>query len=237
MLLVENRVEPQKGPQTLGERAYARLCRAIVTHELVPGQKISEKMLTTKFQLSAAAVRIAIPKLIDDGLAVMRTSKTTLVAPLTLAEINSVFHMRRLLEPDAARQAAGRVDSAMLLSLDKLCQTEYKFGNTEQEFAFLEANKTFHLEIAKASGNWRQAQWIGRLQDAAMRILWLSLRVENRPKVWHQGHKDIIESLVAGNGDEAAIRALRHLEAGQMLVFEILGNSDSLGGIELTIPS
>jgi DNA-binding GntR family transcriptional regulator len=209
----------------LVDQAYLRLKADIITHVLEPGQKISEGKLVEHTGLSRAPVRSAMARLLQEGLVVLASSKTQIVAPLTMADVREIFHLRDLLEPDAARLAAGRVDIAMLKELNKACARPYTPGNTDEEFAFLAANRAFHLAIARSSGHPVQTQWIERLQDAVMRVLWLSLRLENRPSMWSTGHDDIIAALAAADGAAAERFARKHLLNGQKAVLDVLMRS------------
>lgn len=219
------------------EVVYRRLKRAIATHELAPSQKISENLLVRDYGFGKAAVRAAIGRLTDDGLIVSRSPKLQTVAPLTMSDIRQTFHLRNLLEPEAARLAAGRANIERLRELNATCQQPYRFGDGEQEYAFLLANGAFHLAIAQAAGLPRLTHWITQLHDQAVRILWVSLKVENRPEVWSHGHDEIIDALARGSGDIAAAIAKRHLHAGQRLVFEILSSFSSLNDVDVTTSS
>lgn len=219
----DNQQNTERG--TLAAQAYHCLLRAIVTHKLAPGERVSETSLVRRFGLSKSAVRSAMARLSAAGFIVSLSAKTQIVAHLTMGEVRSIFQLRNLLEPNAARAAAGRVDAAGLKRLDAACEAKYTFGNNDEEFAFLEANKSFHLAIAKAAGNAIQFSFIERLHEMAQRILWVSLQIENRHNMWSHGHKDIVAALINGDGDKAASRALAHLQAGQRMVYEVLASS------------
>lgn len=210
---------------SLSHQAYLLLRRAIVTHELAPGERVSESSLVGQFNLTKSAVRSAMTRLSSEQFIVASSPKIQTIAPLTMDEVRSVFQMRNLLEPNAARAAAGKIDRALLQRLDAVCEADYTFGDHDQEYAFLEANKNFHMAIAEAAGNQFQTGFVGRLHDAAMRILWVSLQIENRSSVWRHGHQDIVAALIEGDGNSAADLALKHLLGGQRLVYEVLASS------------
>lgn len=228
MQRTEHDFPPQPGNAGLGEIAYETLRKAIITHELRPNEKISEGSLVERFGLSRSATRVAISRLSAKQLVSSRSSKTQVIAPLSLGQVTQIFQARNLLEPEAARLAAGHVNVQDLLESNAACLRPYRPGNKAEEFAFLEANQAFHLYVASASGNPHLCQFIEQLHDHTMRILWLSLQIENRPGVWHAGHEEIIEALAAGDGDRASQMALDHLQAGQILIYEILSTSEAL---------
>ena len=207
---------------SLSEIAYQEIKKAIITHRLTPEMRISEALLSNDFSLGKTPIRNAVARLVEEGLIISKSAKTQVVAPLTFASVREIHQLRSLLEPEAARLAAGRVDRAELNKLNAACRKTYTYGAADEEYAFLVANKMFHLAIAKATGNDRLYRWIENLQDAAMRVLWVVLQIDNRPKVWGDGHEDLIEALCEGNRDAAADKARRHLANNHQLTLDIL---------------
>ena len=232
--MTETRAEARNG-QSLAQSAYNRLRKAIVTHSLAPGERVSERMLSERFSLGRAAVRDAITRLTSNGLIISRSPKKQIVAPLSMRDVRNLFDLRNLLEPDAAAKAAGNLKSSELVKLDEACQAHYEYGDAEDEFSFLEANKAFHLAVARASGNIRQAEFIEQIQDACMRIMWVSLQLENRAEIWCHGHKDIIAALVSGDANAARERALNHLVQGQREIIGILVASPTFDNVNVTM--
>lgn len=223
----------EAGNGSLNERAYSEIKLAVITHLLRPGQKVSEGMLAEKFKLTKAPVRAAMRRLVEDGLIVTKSSKLQTIAPLTFTEIREVFTLRNLLEPEAAREAARWADIGELRRLNTACMRNYAFGEPREELAFLESNKAFHVAIARASRNARLSRWIEQLQDAAMRILWFALQIDNRPQTWAQGHAEIIEAFEHRDGEAVAKKAREHLLLGQQTVLDVLMTSSKLKNFSL----
>jgi DNA-binding GntR family transcriptional regulator len=220
-------------PRRLIDEAYERLKFEIVTLQLAPGEKISEAVLAARFELGTTPIRSAVARLALEGLIVALSERTNVVAPLTLTQIQEVFALRKLLEPHAARLAAGRIDPRELHALEEACQVGYTAGNIDEEYAFLVANRKFHVAIARASGSERLAAMVEQLEDAAMRILCLVLEIENHSEDWQHGHRDILEALVTGNGTRAAEIALAQLVESEELVTRVVLKSSMLSKINL----
>jgi DNA-binding GntR family transcriptional regulator len=217
----------------LAHAAYVELKKAVITHRLTPGQRVSEATLAADFRLSKAPVRAAMSRLAEEGLLIAAGPKTTTVAPLTWGEVQQLFHLRLLLEPDAARQAASRVNLAELERLNVECRKPFKQGNPREEYRFLMANRAFHMAIARAAGNARQARWIEQIHDAVARVLWLALKLDNRPHVWSHGHEEIIEAL--DDGDRAAELARLHLVDGQRVLTGVIAALGPLSHVSLSL--
>lgn len=233
--LVDLQYANERANGTLVGEAYDRLKTDIITHRLQPGRKVSEAKLVAHSGLGRAPVRAAMARLAQEGLIITPSPKTNIVAPLTFADIKEVFHLRNLLEPDAARMATGRINIARLRKLNAACKTQYALGDADNEFAFLKANRDFHVYIAVAAGNPLQAQWIERLQDAVMRVLWLALRQSDTNFQWASGHNDIVEAMERGDGNAAERLARKHLLGGQDKIMRILLDSGQVDNINLAV--
>lgn len=215
----EGQEESRSG--ALLEEAYIQMKRDIITHRLRPGQKVSEARLVRHTGLGRAPVRAAMTRLIQEGLIQALSAKTTIISPLTMAEIREMFHLRNMIEPDAARLAIGRVDVAELRRLNGFCDMEYRAGVVDEEYAFLKANRDFHMCIAEASGHPTQARWIARLQDTAMRVLWIRIRFGS-PAKWARGHDEIIDAIERRDAAAVERHARKHLVANERVILSML---------------
>jgi predicted metal-dependent enzyme (double-stranded beta helix superfamily) len=101
-----------------------------------------------------------------------------------------VFELRLMLEPAAARMAAGKVDAQRLRALDEVCRAGYQPGDARSTSRFLEANKAFHVEIARAAGNARLADAVEQLLDEMTRLLHLGLGLRNRSQEMQREHRE-----------------------------------------------
>ena len=54
-------------PVTLNDRAYELLRLEILTFRLRPGERTSERLLAARYGLGMAAVRAALPRLVQEG--------------------------------------------------------------------------------------------------------------------------------------------------------------------------
>src|SRR5882757_7422730 len=91
--------------------AYERIKHDIITCAIAPGTEISEPQLCTHYRLGKAPVRMALIRLAHDGLLRAIPRRGYMVTPITLKDIQDVFELRLMLEPAAARMAAGKVDA------------------------------------------------------------------------------------------------------------------------------
>jgi DNA-binding GntR family transcriptional regulator len=208
--------------QSLNQQAYERIRLEIITFGLKPGDRITESQLAERFDLGIAAVRAALPRLVQEGLLLNRRRLGHQVAPITVKDIKNVFQLRRMLEPASAELAAGRADVTLLRALDAESGVHVAPGDREAEVAALFANRAFHLAIAEASGNTQLTGWIGQLHDLSIRIQYLLKHEERLEEEWRHSHEAIIEALERGDGAAARRHVDAHLEQGERLVMRAL---------------
>jgi DNA-binding GntR family transcriptional regulator len=209
-------------PPTLTDQATAALRRAILATRLKPGETVSETAAATLTGLGKAPVRAALARLADEGLVQPVPRRGWMVSPITVRDIHEVFALRALLEPEAARLAAGRVDAGALERLDAVVRCGYDPADPESALGFLEANRAFHVAVAELSGNRRLARILGRLLDEATRMLVLGLARRDRTGEMRAEHGALIAALVAGDGDEAARLAVCEIGTSRTMVMDAL---------------
>ncbi|MDI3340713.1 MAG: GntR family transcriptional regulator [Sphaerobacter sp.] len=192
-----------RGAGVLAEAAYVAIKRSIIRCELEPGQQVTEEQLGTRFGVGRAAVRAALKRLYQEQLIHSLSRNRYVIAPITLKYVNELFELRLLLEPPAARLAAGRIDAALLERLTALAQARYETGDRDSAAAFLAANTEFHATVAEASGNSMLARAIRDLLDKVERVHHMSHLLRDRNEEAYHEHHDLVDALAAGDGERA----------------------------------
>lgn len=218
----------------LTERAYERLRRDIVSCAIAPGSEISETQLCSHYKLGKAAVRVALTKLSHDGLVRAIPRRGYRVMPVTLQDIQDVFELRLMLEPAAARMAAGRVSTQRLKMFDEVCRAGYQPGDAKTTTRFLEANKAFHVTIAQATGNARLAGAIEHLLDEMTRLLHLGLGLRKGPQEMQHEHKTLVKALARGDGETAERICREQIESSRNMVLAGVLTSRSVMNLAIT---
>jgi DNA-binding GntR family transcriptional regulator len=209
-------------PPRLGDQAYNLLKEDIVVCRLRPGAEVTEGGLAEHYNLGLAPIRTALSRLTQEGLVNVVPRRGYIVASITTQSVKDIFDLRLLLEPAAARAAAGRVDA---IALRKLSAGPYDQGVTARDLKFLKDNRNFHVEIAHASGNERMARILESLLDEMARLLHLGLfgrrdidGLRMDQAIQRQQHIELVDALVAGDRDAAEKAARQHVEHSRELV-------------------
>ncbi|UFN51079.1 GntR family transcriptional regulator [Roseomonas sp. OT10] len=218
---------PVEAPPSLTDRAVSQLRRDILACRLQPGETLSEAGTAQRLGLGKAPIRAALARLAEEGLIQAVPRRGWVVSLVTIRDIHEVFDLRLVLEPEAARRAAGRVDASALHRLDDVCACGYRPEDEESTLAFLDANKAFHVAVAELSGNGRLARQVDRLLDESTRMLVLGLRRRDRTGEMAHEHHALVAAMALGRAGEAARIMHEQVSASRDMVLAALTAPDA----------
>ncbi len=186
---------------------HERLRDAILSLDLAPGQRLSERGLEPEFGASRTPVRAALMRLESEGL-VQRDGKNWAVAPLNLDEVRALYEYREVLESASARMAVERASSEDLDALAELGNGVHP-GETPEHS--LNAGTSFHLELARLSGNRFLIDAMDGVLTRLYRTRWLEVQsAEARERV-HREHDTIVSALRARDIASAELATIEHI--------------------------
>jgi DNA-binding GntR family transcriptional regulator len=190
---------------------YQQVREKIVCGEIKPGAILTEAGLADEYGVSKAPVREALVLLGHEGFVEPMPRIGHVVASFTVQDVLETFHLRSILEAEAASLAAERITEDGIAALLKNYDEESALSEKAHEDGFYERgyelNMEFHLLIARASGNRRLADLIKRLIEDMQRMLAFDPRF-----VEPQQHKEIIEALKQRDRAKTERAMKRHIE-------------------------
>jgi len=182
---------------------YDRLRAAILSLELVPGERLTERGLEGQFAASRTPVRAALLRLETQGL-VLRGDRGFAVAPIDLDEIGWVAELRAAVEPQAVRLAVERASDGEIAALAALF-------DSHDEPEEVRANGTFHERLAELSGNPLIVETVRGALTRIERTRWLDVRSpETRARAWEE-HRAVVAAISARDADSAARLVEQHI--------------------------
>jgi len=199
-------------PQTLDERAYLQIKKAILSGMLVPGEPIVETQLAEELGVSRTPVRKAIWRLEQEGFITSAPFKGYYVSKIDSQDIKEIYQLREILEchlvGETARQFTredlAEIECAVLAADEALEEGDYS--------AFLESNRRFHHAFDRKYGNERISDVLRNLDE---RMRWiLSTEVQDQRDVVEasfQEHKLIFEAIREGDVESAVSLMRQHL--------------------------
>ncbi|SMF12272.1 GntR family transcriptional regulator [Xaviernesmea oryzae] len=222
-----------KKTESLTERVYQMLRTEILTCILEPGQEISEAELAERFEVSKTPVREALATLRSEGLVKTFPRRGYQVVPITFGDLNELFDLRTILEAGAAELACERITDAEIASLQKLAEVVYDRSEQPSLKRFIQANRDFHVAIAKASGNERLYNILGRQIDELERFFYLGARLRDVSDETRDDHKAIVEVLRSRDPVAARKIMIQHNDVTRRGLFLALSQSRNLSSINL----
>ncbi len=208
-------------PQSLQDQAYQALRTAILSGELVPGQRLIETQLAQKLQVSRTPIREALHQLKQADL-VVEDRGVLNVAKFTSEDARKLYECRLALENVSVQEACRNASDRQLKQIENLIEKAEKLLNTKPtkltSFQLLDLDYRFHREIAQASNNKWLVSLLDRLFDK-MILVRIQTMLSN-PAVlevrWE--HRQIYDAILARNSDQAVQSIQDHLIASQARV-------------------
>jgi len=193
--------------ENLGQRTYNLLSEMILNGYLAYGELVLERPLAELLNVSRTPVREAINRLEAEGL-LKRTGGRVMVREVHLKEFVEILHMRKLIECDAARQAAKNVDFNELGKVRSIIEKLLKKKNVTA-IELRDSDDLFHNFIAYASGNMLIIELIKNLRRRT--AMFDHERLPNRLGSGNREHLEIIDALEQRDGTQASARMARHI--------------------------
>jgi DNA-binding GntR family transcriptional regulator len=203
--------------------AYAALRAAIMSFELVPGERLSERGLESVAGGSRTPVRAALMRLAADGL-VQRLARGWQVAPIDLTEVRAVMEYREALETAAVRLAIERATDDELEALRLLADARDDAadaadatgaggvagnGPTNEEQR-VQDGTDFHVALAGLSGNPFLTDGMTQVLTRLLRVRWLSIRTPESRAAAREQHLEIVAAVEARDSDRAVALITAH---------------------------
>jgi DNA-binding GntR family transcriptional regulator len=193
---------------TLTEDAYTRIRSAIVDRSLAPGERVTESGLARLLGVSKTPVREALVRLREVGLVRPDGQRGVRVVDLSSAVLDDVYEVREALELAGIEKAVRAAESEGLGEVEKAAAESLAAAEDGDEESFARWDATFHLELAKLSGNQHRLKLLRDTLDLIAAIRQgLASQLEASPAC-AAAHTDIVSALRSGDV-EATSRCLR----------------------------
>ncbi|MBL9035846.1 MAG: GntR family transcriptional regulator [Rhodospirillaceae bacterium] len=200
-----------KGPGWKG--VYDTLRAEILTLKLAPGQPLDETTLAARFRLSRSPVREALIRLAGEELVVTLPNRSTIVAPIELALFPKYVEALDVTQRMHARLAAQLRSDADLQDIAEKQRDFEAALKTGDHLAMSEANKNFHMAIARAGKNPYLIAFYERLLDQGRRMLHMHFEfLERTPggQMLTGEHDEMLAAIAARDADRADALAHAH---------------------------
>lgn len=190
------------------------LRNAILAGRYKPGARLIEDRLAGDLRVSRNPVREALRALAAEGLVAITPRRGAAVAVFGPDEGREMIEVRAMLEGLNARHAARRHDPAMIAALGAVLEEGRAKAGTASTEELVRLNGRFH-DLLAAAGNNRILGDIMRSLRERTNLVFAPMSSAAAAQNWAE-HAAILEAVIAGDEDLAALHATRHvLKAGQ----------------------
>ena len=209
--------QPEQG-LTLVDQATRELREDILAGVFADGCRLLLAPLAVRLGMSVIPVREALKRLELEGLVDHVPHSGARVRPVSVAELEELYHVRAHLECHALAEAALRItgdDRGRLLDV----LDDYRRALGRGDAATAQANHAmFHLGLYElASSEWLMRA-IRPLVEASERYQRMAGGLRGDPDTRYDEHRALLETCAAGESTEAASALRKHLDRSLGLI-------------------
>jgi DNA-binding GntR family transcriptional regulator len=204
------------GSRPLSQIAYDALRTMILSGEVKPGERLSERELARRVRVSRTPLREALGRLQRDGLAVSKPGLGYFATEFDPALVQELYEFREILEVQASRLAARRIGEAGIRELRDIMHRLARFER-KKKLSIDELREEvnlglrIHEVIARESGNALIAGALYQLYDRLRLLTWIDVLWFDTWSITRREHRELVAAVVAQNPERAAKVAQRHV--------------------------
>lgn len=191
------------------EQVRRAVLEQIFNRSLRPGQRLVEAKLAADLGVSQATINSALQDLHNQGVVTKLMNRSTNVSRYTLREIENLFAVRLILEPEAAAAASRNLDAQGVADLWQHLENMLAAARAKSLSRFCLADYSFHQQIFRLTRNPFLIQACEAIAAAPFAYL-LCDTADALPTDYvslAESHREVIESIE--RGPEVAAQLIR----------------------------
>lgn len=204
--------------EPVNQQIYRFLRQDIVTCAIPPGSLLSEKEVSSRFDVSRQPVREAFIKLAEAGLVQILPQRGTFVRRISAQRVADGRFIREAVEIAVVRRAALEATPEALALLEHNLQLQKMSAERQNSQAFLLLDDEFHRLIAQSINCELAWETVENIKATMDRVRFLTLSKVSPPESLIAQHDEIYQALLAKDADAAGQALRRHL---QEMIFSI----------------
>ncbi len=216
---------PKWDGRTGVDEVASQLYDDIVSLRLLPGAKMSEVEIATRFGVSRQPVREAFSRLSNLDLLLIRPQKATEVKRFSMKAIEKARFVRAAVEAEVLRRAARLCDKNGAAVLDASLKRQralLKSGDIEN---FGPLDYEFHELLCQIAGVGFAFDVISSEKAKVDRLCILGLSEEDRMPALIEDHERIVAMIKAGDAEKAVDEGMLHLRRLDSTIERIKANN------------
>ncbi len=199
---------PKGGHSVLSERVRQQMTELIRNRTLASGQVIIEQRLAETLGVSRTPLREALQRLEGEGLIQKNSGRSYMIRVVNFQEYMQSLKMRRIIEPEAAANAIGRIPLPEIADVRREIQGLHT-GNGEHTEAHWDSDDRLHRLFGRHCGNSVMFEIIEKLRVTTR--LFEITEIRQKVKSDFAEHIAILDALSAEDPEAARQAVSRHI--------------------------
>ena len=210
---MERRAAMPPSAQSLTDLAYLQLEEMIVTLKLAPGRVVSESELSTLTGIGRTPIREALQRLAREKLVNILPRRGIVVSEINVKSQLRLLEVRRELERLIARSAARRATEDERARFHDLARRFEKSAKTDDDVAFMRADREFNELCSAASHNEFAAGAMSLMHSLSRRFWYIHYKQAADMPLTAKLHANIARAIARGDEVKAAAASDKLLDA------------------------
>jgi DNA-binding GntR family transcriptional regulator len=206
----------QEIAKTLAQSAYEALRVLILSGELKPGERLVERELARRVNVSRTPLREALQRLERDGLAANKPGLGYVTVAFDPRVVADIYELREVLELHVCGAAAERISDTGVRALAEIQLTLDRFEakeslSVDQLREEVELGFRIHEIIAQEAGNALICETLMQLYDRLRLLEWIDVLWIDKWPVTRGEHRDLVAAITSRDPARAVAVARAHL--------------------------
>jgi DNA-binding GntR family transcriptional regulator len=205
--------------RSLQQQIHDRLLGRILRRELEPGERISPAVIAAASGVSITPVRDAVNQMAAEGLVTVTPRRGTVVSPVSIRDIEELYEIRLMLEPQAAEIAASRASADEIAHVQELAERlesgpsagASQVDDLETYLQEIATDAELHAAVVRAAHNVRLNALYDGLRTHVLIARAVFPRLYRGQPHRRGEHQRIVDAIVAHDGGAAREAMAAHL--------------------------
>lgn len=221
-------------PKPAFQIIYEHLLNSIISGEIDEGRRIVESDLAKMFGVSRSPVREALKLLEIDGFIELIPYRGVVVTRIEIQDVQENMEIKGMVEGFAAGICARKSDQKVIGQLEAILNDLERHISAGKLQRVLETNINFHYSIVESAKNEKLLKYYTTLTHSIRRFYTINLAIADGWEFSLNEHREILESIKAGDSLAAEQAARRHALNSESRLLDRLGKK--LRGISHGVP-
>jgi DNA-binding GntR family transcriptional regulator len=189
----------------------------MLSGEVRPGERLGERELARRIQVSRTPLREALGRLERDGLAVNKPGMGYFALEFDPRVVEELYEFRDLLEVHATRKAARLIGETGIRELKEIIRQlaayeKKRKPSVEELREEVQLGLRIHEVIARESGNQFICETLLQIYDRLRLLTWIDVLWFDKWPLTRKEHRDLVDAVIARDEKRATRIAARHVK-------------------------